>query len=519
MTIRLSTTGLFLSAALLCSAAQAADKVDNCKYVQIGELPLRYTGAMLELTTDGTINGLRGPLLVDTGAAFSSISMTGAQRRMLVLDATNKAAVGIGGTSRLYEARVKQFSFGPIQTGSTDILVSQDAGVGPDYDGIAGSPHLLQNDMELSLAEKKMRFFSHEGCDDSSFLGYWGGEIFEIPFKRQAGDPRPRFTVEVNGEKMEAIIDSGAQTSLIIARAAKRVGMRFGAEYTVPLGDALGFGGTKAQRWGTLADLKIGAETVRNAELSVLETDTVPDIDIILGDDFLRSHRVLFAMDQKKLYISYVGGQPFKQHTATLAPWILQEAEAGNADAQLMLSSIYRYGRGTVRDPRQAGSWLLKAAANGSWQANILLGLVRVSGGNYDEGIAHLRAGLERQTAARIMVLWWYVTLVYPAPPDAAKHELDEAIARADAGNRRRSANEAILDRIDLGRLFKAATEDKPLARQRGCAASAFIVAMKLLSGDTAQAESVRTTWRPMCTSLVATNSVIAQELELLNKK
>jgi hypothetical protein len=42
---------------------------------------------------------------------------------------------------------------------------------------------------------------------------------------------------------------------------------------------------------------------------------------------------------------------------------------------------------------------------------------------------------------------------------------------------------------------------------------------MKLLSGDTAQAESVRTTWRPMCTSLVATNSVIAQELELLNKK
>jgi hypothetical protein len=117
------------------------------------------------------------------------------------------------------------------------------------------------------------------------------------------------------------------------------------------------------------------------------------------------------------------------------------------------------------------------------------------------------------------MVLWWYVTLVYPAPPDAAKHELDEAIARADAGNRRRSANEAILDRIDLGRLFKAATEDKPLARQRGCAASAFIVAMKLLSGDTAQAESVRTTWRPMCTSLVATNSVIAQELELLNKK
>jgi hypothetical protein len=150
MTIRLSTTGLFLSAALLCSAAQAADKVDNCKYVQIGELPLRYTGAMLELTTDGTINGLRGPLLVDTGAAFSSISMTGAQRRMLVLDATNKAAVGIGGTSRLYEARVKQFSFGPIQTGSTDILVSQDAGVGPDYDGIAGSPHLLQNDMELS---------------------------------------------------------------------------------------------------------------------------------------------------------------------------------------------------------------------------------------------------------------------------------------------------------------------------------------------------------------------------------
>jgi hypothetical protein len=33
--------------------------------------------------------------------------------------------------------------------------------------------------------------------------------------------------------------------------------------------------------------------------------------DMLLGADFLRSHRVLLAMSQRRLYFSYVGGRVF----------------------------------------------------------------------------------------------------------------------------------------------------------------------------------------------------------------
>jgi hypothetical protein len=31
----------------------------------------------------------------------------------------------------------------------------------------------------------------------------------------------------------------------------------------------------------------------------------------VLGVDFLRVHRILFAMSQDRLYMSYLGGDPF----------------------------------------------------------------------------------------------------------------------------------------------------------------------------------------------------------------
>jgi hypothetical protein len=57
-------------------------------------------------------------------------------------------------------------------------------------------------------------------------------------------------------------------------------------------------------------------------ELAVHEDASVGalPVDMLLGADFLRTHRILFAMSQDRLYMSYLGGDPFPPRRAPKAP-------------------------------------------------------------------------------------------------------------------------------------------------------------------------------------------------------
>lgn len=47
---------------------------------------------------------------------------------------------------------------------------------------------------------------------------------------------------------------------------------------------------------------------VRPRKMEIITEDRP---DMVLGADFLRSHRVLLAMSQQRMYFSYVGGRVF----------------------------------------------------------------------------------------------------------------------------------------------------------------------------------------------------------------
>ena len=89
----------------------------------------------------------------------------------------------------------------------------------PPYDAIVGADFLLQADLEISLAEKQLRFFRPHNCKDT-FLGYWSqGRDVEVPLTGRFGDSRNQlFTVELNGVKLDAIIDTGASRSFVFAQ-------------------------------------------------------------------------------------------------------------------------------------------------------------------------------------------------------------------------------------------------------------------------------------------------------------
>jgi predicted aspartyl protease len=500
---------LALLATAVSLQAQAAPEAKNCNYAPVAKLPLRYTGPSLMITTGGSINGTPAELLVDTGAYRTFFTRTGTERRNMSLRRTGQVVYGIGGSSPVYETRITDFSAGPARLTKGFIPVLGDFGFTPSFDGILGSPFLLQADLEVSLATKEMTLFYPENCAET-WLGYWSDKVIDIPFKSHH-EPglNPHFTVLVNGKKLEAMIDTGAATSSILRDAASSAGVEVDVPGSTRTHDSVGAGERKIATWlVTLKTFKIGDETVENAEFSVIDTRN-HGVDVILGADFLRAHRVLFAMSQQKLYFSYEGGEPFGQRSK-LEPWIRTEADAGNADAQLALSNAYRRGKLVPRDDALAAQWLEKAALGGSPHALLRSGRALMGRGEPADlplAATRLRAALDQLPAEREGALWLYIARVRAGQPELAKQELTATFARSERDEWPKPISDFYLGTLTLEKLLAQAADDRSKGRKRHCEAVAAVAEWQLAHGQPEQARMLKTGAGAACaTDKEATN-------------
>lgn len=423
-----------LSAMWMSAAAAFAQDQPVCQYVQLAKLPLHYTGDGLQVTMDGTINGTTAVMLADTGSSRTALSRTGTEKRGLRLRPTGHRLQGVGGVSQLYTTRIDDFAAGPATSSHGWVDVIGDTGSAPSFDAIVGAPYLLQADMELNLPDKQIQFFRPLGCD-RTWLAYWTKDAVVIPFEEnQTGNipVNPPFTIEINGAKMLAIIDSGAYRTSLDAHAAERAGIKVDSPDVVKIGTSSGVGAKVVTNWrAKVATVKIGDEVVRDGEIAVMDTHGQLGIDVLLGDDFLRAHGVLFAMSQKKIYISYVGGDVFGAKPG-IEPWLQKEADAGNPDAQMKVADIYRGGIGVPANPKLAAEWLGKAAAQGSPRAGLLLARRAMQHGQYADAAGKLKTALDQLPAERFGAPWLYLARLRTGAQDAGRHELETTFARTE---------------------------------------------------------------------------------------
>ena len=361
-----------LAAFVIGGSARAAD---GCTYIELAELPVKYAGPALVPTIAGSVNGKPARMLMDTGSYTSALSRGLAETLGLKLHPTVSWVSGVGGETRLYEARIDDMEVWPTRSGSTIMRVIGEPGSLPWFDAIVGAPFLMQADLEVYLAERTIKFFRPRNCKDS-FLTYWTGvPVSVIPYAWRYGQgENPQFTVEINGQQFDAIIDTGAEVSSISLAAARRAGWRADAPDVKRMPDMAGVGEARAAHWsGRFEKIVIGKELITDVRLGVVDTETRHGADVYLGRDFLRAHRVLFASSQKKLYISYLGGEPFGSHGAGIEPWLQREANEGNPDAEYKLYRAYRTGTLVAKDPGQAAHWLALAASHGHVRAGQII--------------------------------------------------------------------------------------------------------------------------------------------------
>lgn len=499
---------------LVLASAARADEAPRCTYVQVAKLPMRYVGENLAPAVDGTIDGTPATMLVDTGAFDTQLTMNGANRRGLNLHMTGRFVAGIGGRSRLYSVRLKDFTVGPAHSPRRiEVYVIGTANITPAFDGIVGAPFLLQTDLEIDLRAKQMRFFRPRDCEHAELM-LWDQDTIAIPFAHSADrSPNPHFSVTVNGKALDAMIDTGAHHSTLTRGAAKRAGIDVDGPGVRRLGSVVGVGAERAPLWSTrVKTVTIGSETISDAELGIIDSRGSASADIYLGQDFLRTHRVLFAMSQEKLYIAYLGGQPFTR-SDKLEPWMRAEADAGNPDAQFTLANMYGGGRSVERDPLQAKEWLAKAAANGQPHANLVLARREMLAGHPAEAIPRLRAALEQLPADRIGPLWLYIARVRNGEAALAQSELQATLKRQDDDDWPAPIAEFYLGKRDAAGLLGSAAREPAFARARTCAADNFMAEWHAARGEQRQADALLASRRVLCGTPAPAAAPVAAEV------
>ena len=311
------------AAVWMAAAAQAAAEAPGCKLIKIAEWPLRddyYRPAV-----DGEINGQKIGILLDTGADKSMLLRSAALRLGLVLhESGERRAYGVGGETSVDVVTLESFRIGAAVRTQWRVPVAGEHDFGDDVGFILGDDFFHQVDVEFDLPGKAVRLFQPKDCAGVS-LAYWTREpAGEVPMEWGTGIWLP---VSINGKQLRAELDSGASRTILALPDAGLLGVTPRSTGVVPGGCAFGVGRKMLDSWiATFDSFAIGHETIRNPKILIADlwrytnyTETGSRLPsqfaglppLLLGADFLRSHRVLVSRSQRKVYFTYAGGPVF----------------------------------------------------------------------------------------------------------------------------------------------------------------------------------------------------------------
>ncbi len=324
--MRRGAAGALSTVALVAILAQAGlAGAAGCKLARIAEWPVRVEHG--HILVDGSINGQKIAIMLDTGAANTLLFRPAAERLGLSPRPTKARMFGVGGEATVEVAEVGEFRIGEAVRTKWLLPVIGTRFVGADM--ILGEQFFQLVDVEFDLAHDAVRLFQSEGCVGVS-LAYWAkdgvGVVDMSPLSE--GEPQVVVPVKVNGEPLHALFDSGASASFLDKGEAANLGATPDSPGVVPAGKVRGGGRLEFDSW--IANFKtftIGNETIRDVAMrfsdfrrdawytqtgSNVPTKVMASFSMLLGVDFIRAHRVMVAHSQRRLYFTYHGGPVFE---------------------------------------------------------------------------------------------------------------------------------------------------------------------------------------------------------------
>jgi tetratricopeptide (TPR) repeat protein len=297
--------GCFRIGALLGTAlaviAPAGSKAEECTRAPLAELPMIANDdgtPVVSLPIDGTPR----EVLLDTGGFWSlidpSIAAGYSRHRSRVV-----GQLGLQGILLTRAITVPSIEIGAKKIRDVDFFEEP-----PGYISTAatlGANWLSRWDVEIDPAERKARFFPQTHCrDDIAKRPH--SDFAELPVTMDWAQRLLSIPLELDGQPLRALIDTGSPETFLSARAAKAL---FGI---APESPALE---TQFDRSGRSREvyrhrfhmLKMGGIIFRDPWL-IIAPMAGNNPDVILGMHDLRSLHLYFAYGEYKLYASTVRG-------------------------------------------------------------------------------------------------------------------------------------------------------------------------------------------------------------------
>ena len=292
-------TGAFALLALLALAARPASA---CTVTPRQSVPLEQADGLLLVTL--TVNATPLRFVLDTGAARTVIAEPAALAIRLARDEwVSTDITGIGGRERKRLGRPDTLALGQLplfrRTMASDntIVVGtlQITAGGRPVDGLLGQDFLSAYDVEIDTPRHRLTLYDVTRCV-GAFLP-WREPYSTTPAMRVGS--MLILPVGLAGEDLRAELDTGAQTSLLLAPGARRLGLQ-----SVAPDGALhlrGFGaGMQTARLQRFDKIRVGAETIPAMTLLVTQAHALRSVDMLLGADWFTPRRVWlsWATDQ-----------------------------------------------------------------------------------------------------------------------------------------------------------------------------------------------------------------------------
>lgn len=293
-----------------------------CRYVEQASLDVAHSDRSALATVDGELNWQAVKFGLDTGLDNTLLLRGAVEKQGLTPLRTRRQLQGIGGSTSIFLVKVKDIAIGDAHAKNLQIQ-AVDALENTGAAGMIGVDFLMQYDVDLNLADHRIKLFRAEHCQDKA-LAYWDKDASSIPMEYFGDARRPRVQVKLNGQTIWALIDSGAAESSVDLDTARRLGMSTDASRVVDGGEATGFGTNTRKLWNmTFDSFAIGDEVVQHPRLAVMESAEHftgrREHEMLLGRDFLRAHHVLLAQSQMQVYFTYNGGPVFLKDDIKLA--------------------------------------------------------------------------------------------------------------------------------------------------------------------------------------------------------
>ncbi len=239
------------------------------------------------------VNGLPADLLLDTGAERTILTTAAATRLGIVAHyeyARHMRSIGsaVAGGS----ARLRTFEVGGMTERGFRALVgsvSLPTVGGRPLDGLLGADFLDDFDVDIDLPNRRVLLYAPQSCPTEAPA--WGEPYTTIAANRSLHD-RLFFPVTLDGHRLAALIDTGAQLTALDATAAAAMGVS-GAELArdpvaTLRGAAAEIVKSHAHRF---TRLDIAGQVVHDPIIMVAPLG-LQDADLVIGADFLRWRRV-----------------------------------------------------------------------------------------------------------------------------------------------------------------------------------------------------------------------------------